>query len=129
MGEGCRRGRACAVTGALIEMRTAWELTARALLNSKVAQAGPPGIVPRFPQAEESESTVRLSRLPRRCGLAGATTLRPVAPGSRRFRGRCCRARPRRALTVHIGLGAEQSGEQARNAEIDIQALPMQPEP
>src|SRR5712691_11476139 len=71
------------------------------------------------------------SRLPCRycsCCLARPTALCAVAPGSRRLRGRRCRPRPRRALAVHIGLGAKQSGEQARNTEIDIEALPVQPE-
>ena len=31
-----------------------------------------------------------------------------------------------RALAVHMSLGAEQSGEQTRDTEIDIEPLPVQ---
>jgi hypothetical protein len=53
----------------------------------------------------------------RRCAVQ-PPRLRPMLP-----------RRPERLAGGHVGLGAEQSGEQARNAEINVEALPVQPEP
>ena len=58
--------------------------------------------------------------------FARPATFCPVAPRSCSLRCRRCRPRARRALTIHISLGAEQPGEQARHAEIYVESLPVQ---
>jgi hypothetical protein len=51
----------------------------------------------------------------------------PLRRGGRRLRDRRCGAGACRSLAVRISLRAEQSGEEAWNAEIAIRATPMQP--